>query len=137
MMLATAPNTAHAGEPVACLLVPKAAKNQALDPAGYTGSVTTSALAALLPGAEDISARELVLHHAGPVRVTAVAGPGAAGGEVVVATGATEAAPLRTVGPGVVASRVAWQAGAAKLGGRARLRLTTAPGGVVYAFELV
>ena len=108
----------------------------ALDPAGYTGSVTTSALAALLPGAEDISARELVLHHAGPVRVTAVAAPGA-GGEVVVATGATEAAPLHTVGPGVVASRVAWQAGGAKLGGRARLRLTPAPGGVVYAFELV
>ena len=61
----------------------------------------------------------------------------AAGGEAIIAIGATEVAPLRTVGPGVVASRVAWQAGGAKLGGRARLRLTPAPGGVVYAFELV
>ena len=114
----------------------KRSKTKALDPAGYTGSVTTSALAALLPG-EDISARELVLHHAGPVHVTAVAEPDAAEGEVVVATGATEEAPLRKVGPGVVASRVAWQGGGAELDGRARLRLRTAPGGVVYAFELV
>ena len=98
-------------------LIFESGQKPALDPAGYTGSVTTSALAALLPGAEDISARELVLHHAGPVRVTAVAEPGAAGGEAIIAIGATEVAPLRTVGPGVVASRVAWQAGGAKLGG--------------------
>ena len=78
-----------------------------------------------------------MLHHAGPVHVTAVAETDAAEGEVVVATGATEEAPLRKVGLGVVASRVAWQGGGAKLDGRAWLWLRTAPRGVVYAFELV